>query len=283
MGIVKIIAVAGLLLVVAAAILAQIVYQFDMRSARQAWAALAAREATVPCPFSPEMIADLPEPARRYLSYSIAPGTPIRTTVELNMRGQFALGDKESHRVLPMSARQVLSPPNGFVWIPDIGSGVMRIWGSDALVTGEAWTRFWILGLIPVARQSGTADVVRSAATRSIMEAIWAPASLLPQNGADWEAVGESTARVTLRVGGEPMSVMMTMAADGRPLTASTVRWSNANPDGVFRWQPFGGSMLDWATFHGFTIPTRVEAGNHYGTEDYFPFFRAEIVSAQYL
>lgn len=267
---------------VATAILAHVVYQLDMRSARRAWATLAAREVTVPSPFGPEMIADLPEPGRRYLSYSIAPSTPIRTTVELDMRGQFALGDKESHRVMPMRARQLLSPPNGFVWIPDIGSGVMRIWGSDALVAGEAWTRFWILGLIPVARQAGTADVARSAATRSIMEAIWAPASLLPQNGAEWQAVGESSARVTFQIEGKPMSMTMTIAADGRPLTVSTMRWSNTNPDGVFRWQPFGGSMLDWATFHGFTIPTRVEVGNHYGTEDYFPFFRAEIVTAEY-
>lgn len=206
------------LLAIATAVVSHVFYRFDMREAHNAWAALAAQDDAAET-FDPAMIADLPEPARRYLTYSIAPGTPLRTTVELRMEGTFALGDRENHRVLPMSARQVLSPPHSFVWVPDIGSGLMRIWGSDGYVRGEAWTLFWVWGLIPVARASGTGDLALSAAARSIMEAIWAPASLLPQNGARWDATGDDVAQVNLEIEGHELTMKLTLAQDGRPLT----------------------------------------------------------------
>jgi len=59
-------------------------------------------------------------------------------------------------------------------------------------------------------------------------------------------------------------------------------RWSNANPEKRFRLQPFGGTAAADATFQGLTIPTSVAAGNHYGTDDYLPFFQARITRAQY-
>lgn len=40
-----------------------------------------------PTLFSPDMVADLPEPARRFLSRAIAPGTSLATSVEVEMHG----------------------------------------------------------------------------------------------------------------------------------------------------------------------------------------------------
>ena len=53
----------------------------------------------------------LPEPARRWLSHAIAPGTPLWGSVELTMHGQIKLG-----RWRPFTARQVLTPPDGYIW-----------------------------------------------------------------------------------------------------------------------------------------------------------------------
>lgn len=118
------------LLVVAAAVIAHAFYRLDMRQTRNAWAAVSGSGGATGV-FDPAMIADLPEPARRYLAYSIAPGTPLRTTVVLRMEGTFALGDRESHRVMPMTANQVLSPPDGFVWMP---AGIALRHGTGGLV-----------------------------------------------------------------------------------------------------------------------------------------------------
>ena len=54
-------------------------------------------------------------------------------------------------------------------------------------------------------------------------------------------------------------------------------RWSNENPERIYRPQPFGGDLLEFATFAGCTIPTRVIGGNPFGTDLYHPFFRARV------
>ncbi|MGD9914995.1 MAG: DUF6544 family protein [Rhizobiaceae bacterium] len=283
MTILTLLALATLLVVLVAAAASHLRYQLDMRDARTAWKTLADSGREIAETFDPQTIRSLPEAARRYLIFSIAPGTRLSATVELDMEGDFALGDRNSHRIFPMRARQILSPPRGFVWMPQMGSGLMRMSGSDGYVEGEAWTRFWLLGLIPVARLSGSEDLKRSAAARSIMEAIWAPAALLPRNGAKWEDLSADQARVTFLVGGEPMTMTLRIAEDGRPLEVKTMRWSDANPEKTFRWQPFGGTLEAVAGFSGYSIPTRVSVGNHFGTDQEFRFFRVRITAARYL
>jgi hypothetical protein len=74
----------------------------------------------------------------------------------------------------------------------------------------------------------------------------------------------------------------LTIGKDGRVLEVIGQRWSNANRDRRFRLQPFGGTVMAEQRFGGFTIPSRVSIGNHYGTPDFLPFFQAEITDARY-
>jgi hypothetical protein len=258
-------------------------WSYRQASADAAAAAASIRDRARPAAglFDPTMVADLPEIAQRYFRHAIAPGTPLYTTVELGMAGMFLLGDKGSQQSYAMTARQVLAPPGAFVWMPRMQSAAMVISGSDALVDGVGWTRFWIAGLVPVVNSQTSPDLVRSALARPAVESIWAPASLLPDNGVAWEQSGPDTARLTFATGIEP--VELTLDAEGRVLEVVIMRWSNANAEGAFRLQPFGGTINGEATFGGFTIPSMVEVGNHFGTPDYLPFFRAQITSANYL
>jgi hypothetical protein len=57
-------------------------------------------------------------------------------------------------------------------------------------------------------------------------------------------------------------------------------RWTNANPEQIFRYQPFGATVEETGAFEGYTIPTRIDAGNGFGTGEYFPFFRARVTEA---
>jgi len=66
-------------------------------------------------------------------------------------------------------------------------------------------------------------------------------------------------------------------------LEVVTMRWSDANPDKTFRLQPFGGNMEAETSFLGFTIPSLIKVGNHFGTDDYLPLFQAQITKAEYL
>ncbi len=229
--------------------------------------------------FDPAMIAGLPDPARRFFASAIAPGTPLRTVAEIEMEGRFSLGTKDAPNDMAMQARQVLAAPYGFVWAMRGGNGHLRLSGSDS----ARWTRFWMGGVLPVARMGGDADHARSAFGRYIAEAaFWTPAALLPGPGLAWEAVGPDTARATITHGDLDQTIDVTVDAEGRPLHVTFPRWSDANPEKVHRVQPFGGYLSKFATFDGFRLPTHVEAGNMFGTEDYFPFFVADVTDLRF-
>jgi hypothetical protein len=250
--------------------------------ADKAWRDIAAREPPASARFDPAMVADQPEIARRYFAHAIAPGTLLASIVELQMRGTFLLGEKASHQTFAMTARQILRPPSEFVWIPRLNSGLMTITGSDALVAEDAWTRFWLMSVVPVANVGTSVDVLRSAAFRSASEGLWVPSSLLPRNGVVWEQTGPDSARLTFTRVKPAITLQLTLDKEGAVREVTGLRWSNANPEKRFRLQPFGGTIEAEARFGGFTIPARLSVGNHFGTDDYLPFFQAEITSASY-
>ncbi len=258
-------------------------YRLATAEAEEAYRSLLARPDPPTRLFHPDQVADLPEVAQRYFRHAIAPGTPLYSVAELEMQGTFLLGDKHKFQRYDMSARQVLRPPDQFVWVPRLRSGATTITGSDGLVSGEAWTRFWLFGLIPVANTKSSPDLVQSAQFRAAVEgALWLPTALLPENGVKWEQVGQDQARVTISHVKPELVLFLTFSADGAVREVVGQRWSNANSEQRFQLQPFGGRFIAEATFQGLTIPVQISAGNHYGTEAYLPFFQARISSAKY-
>lgn len=256
----------------------------DRRQRRQVWQALDAARDPNPPRFEFSMVDGLPEVAQRYLLHAIEPGTPLQRLVHLEMQGLFVLNGK----ALPMFARQVLAPATlGTVWHADIGRGLMRLCGSDGYHRPErgesvSWTKFWLLGLLPLARMEASTDHRKAAATRVMLESLWSPAALLPLFGAHWTQTGTDTAQI--RFDGmadiEPMHIRLN--PDGSLADVQALRWSDANADKAWRLQPFGGRMLETGRFGGFRIPVRVELGYHFGTPDYAPFFMATVTSARY-
>lgn len=251
----------------------------DHQADRKAMRELVDSQPAKPPAFTAEMIADLPEPAQRYFLYTIEPGTPLWTVASISMVGRFGMGDKDNPNYLDFEATQVLAMPSGFVWKMRARRGLMRLSGSDS----QRWTRFWLMGLLPVARLGGDPDHTRSAFGRYVAEAVfWTPAALLPGPGITWEGLDTDQARVTVAYGGMSQSVDLRVSADGQPVMVSFQRWSNANPEKQHRLQPFGGYLSEFRSFGGFRLPTHVEAGNHFATEQYFPFFVADVAAVEF-
>ena len=240
---------------------------------------LALRQPSQPPIFTATMVADLPEPARRYFLYTIEPGTPLYPVAEITMRGRFGLGDKDNPNYLNFSATQILAMPAGFVWKMRAKRGLMRLSGSDC----QRWTRFWLAGFIPIARIGGDPDHARSAFGRYVAEAVfWTPAAVLPGPDVRWELLEKDCSRVTVCYQGLTQSVEVTVAPDGQPTKVRFERWSNANPQKIHRLQPFGGYLSAFRQFSGYRLPTQVEAGNHFGTDDYFSFFVADVTDVKF-
>ena len=251
----------------------------DVRAERVIWNDLIRQAGPAGSAFDPSTIASVPEPAQRYFQYTIAPGTPLVSVVEIKMKGQLGLGTKDEPAYRPMTAHQVLAPPNGLVWRVHTGA----ISGSDAITRETSWTRFWILRVVPVVRVSGSSDHHRSAFGRVVSEgAFWVPSSLLPSENVSWEPVDKNTARAIVTYSDYSQSIELTVDENGQPTRVVIQRWSNENVDRVFREQPFGGYLSDFREIGGYRLPMRVEGGNLIGTDDYFSFFKAEVSSIDF-
>lgn len=251
-----------------------------MAEARATYAGILA-QATPPAQvYSPEMVSDLPEIAQRYFNHAIAVGTPLATTVELQMVGEFRLGEKDNYKRFDMQARQILSPPTSFVWLADMKAGPVRVNGSDGFYQGHGWVRFWMFRAMPLVQAFDNADLDQAGTARPLVEAVWAPASLLPENGAQWLAIDDTHAKVVFGEGDAQLEMVLEIDNSGKLLAVSTQRWSDVNDEKTYQYHAFGGTMAAEATFGGFTIPSDVQVGYHFGSKAYFPFFIGHITNA---
>lgn len=238
----------------------------------RAWHALGARPPGEP--FTEASVAHLPEPARRYLLHAIAPGTPVAPAMRLTQQGRIRIGDwRDFH------AEQILAPPEGFVWRPRVAMGPLTATGADSYFEGEGRVQFWMLGVLPIASAAGP-DIDRAAAGRLTIESIWAPGVLLAP-GVRWEAAGPDSARFTMAVGGEPMSVTLQLAPSGALLSASILRWADLGKTGRYAPTPYGAEIEGERRFGGYTLPTPVHVGYGFGTPELDVGFHGEVTSAE--
>lgn len=238
---------------------------------RQEWARLAAADVP-PEPFDLDMLADLPEPARRWLTHAIAPGTPLWRSVELTMHGQLKIGTWRR-----FTATQVLAPPDGYIWAARASVYGLPVVGYDRLSSGSGQMRWRLLGVLPVLNAAGP-DITRSAAGRLASEIALLPTAF---RAATWRlADGPDTAVATWQIGAESIDVALRVAPDGRLLDVLVQRWSDAG--GPFGYVPFGVTCEQERRLGGVTIPSVVRAGWWWGTprQAEGEFFRAELTGA---
>jgi hypothetical protein len=221
------------------------------------------------------MAAGLPEPARRWLTHAIEPGTPLWESVILTMQGEIRIGSWR-----PFTARQVLAPPRGFIWAATARLFGLPVTGFDRYSAGSGQMNWRLGGLVPVMTAVGP-DVTRSAAGRLAGETALLPTAF---RAATWApGPGDDRAVVTWRIGDEEEQAELHVGADGRLLGLVMQRWGN--PDGVpFGRYPFGVAFEDEQTWSGVTIGSTLRAGWWWGTdrEADGEFFRARITGADF-
>jgi hypothetical protein len=193
--------------------------------------------------------------------------------VELTMRGQIRLGRWRS-----FTARQLLAPPDGYIWAATARVAGLPVTGFDRLSARTGQMPWRLLGLLPVMAASGT-DVTRSACGRLAGEIALLPTAF-PR--ASWRPGGRPGAAIaSLRCGTRTESAELSVGDEGRLLEVRVERWGN--PDGApFGRYPFGVSVEVESEFSGITIPSVLRAGWWWGTERQAAgeFFRTQITAA---
>lgn len=225
---------------------------------------------------STERVSGLPEAARRYLEHAIAPGTRLAAAVRLRMHGEIKIGSWR-----PFTAEQVIVRGRTMIWQATARMYGLPIQGSDRLVEDEGAMRWKLLGVIPVVAASGP-DVTRSAAGRVEGEAVWLPSALCDDD-VIW-AASSSLVTATFSVCGERVDLTLTVDQDGRLQALRYQRWGNPE-GGRFHYADFGGLVEDEGSFAGYTIPTRMRIGWHFGTDRFESegeFFRVTIDDVTY-
>ncbi|MBB6050793.1 DUF6920 family protein [Armatimonas rosea] len=227
--------------------------------------------------FKPEQLAPLPLSAQRYLSHAIAPETPLASAVRLKMHGTIKLQSWLSFR-----AEQVIRWHQGFIWRATVFKYGLPIRGTDSLINGQGAMSWKLLGLVPVMQATGP-DTTRSAIGRAQVESVWLP-SVLCQPDVIWSQSDELHPNARRTLHDETSTLRLAVDESGRPQSASLLRWGN--PDGMaFPYENFGGLFEEEKSFDGYTLPTQVRVGWHFGTPRFKTdgeFFRATIESARF-
>lgn len=231
-------------------------------------------QAANPTRFNYALIANLPEPVQRFFKHSIHQNTPLYTVVHIRMHGKFGMGTHAKHKYFEMKAEQMLAAPHGFVWQMSTYGHKLTMSGSDS----DSWTRFWLFNLLPIARLGGSHDHALAAFGRCVSEAVfWTPAALLPADNVVWQAISQNRIKVSVTYESMSQSVELIIDQQGKATDVFFQRWSAENKEKEYRWQPFGGKLSNFNEFAGFNLPTKIVAGNHSGTPEYFPFFIVEV------
>jgi hypothetical protein len=242
----------------------------EAREANEAGVASEAGDANV---FTPDRVADLPDPARRYLLHAVAPGTPLAPVVRLEMGG--TMTPRPGRPQVALTAEEVLAPRRGFIWTARARMFGLPVRVRDTYFDNEGGVHVALLGVIPLARESG-GDATRSARGRLVAEAVWCPTALVGP-GVTWEAVDADHARFTLTVDGESIPVTIRVGPGGSLREVTLDRWGNVGVPSA-RLIPYGFVVDDEATFGGVTIPVRLRGGWWFGTSRFDPDAAAEFV-----
>jgi hypothetical protein len=216
-----------------------------------------------PVVFDPAMVADLPAPARRWLSRVIEPGTPLVDAVEIQMHGELKLG-----RWRPFTATQALVPEAGFVWAARTRIGALPARGFDSYSAAGGVMHWRMLGVVPVQSAHGY-DVTRSAADRLVAESVLLPTSLVQ---ARWQPAEDGCAtylhargRATIRT-----------ADDGRLLSVAMQRWGRP-AGGQFAEHRFEVTFASEFAVGGLLLPDAISAAWVDVNRQRQEFFRASI------
>ena len=219
----------------------------------------------------------LPPPARRWLAFAIADGTPLAGSVELEFTGRLRLSPdtpweeaRSSHVVAA----------DRYVWRSAIDSNEIELDANELYAGGRGEIRLWMHGFLPSGGDGQ--DLDRSLRGRLVLDRIFLPTSLLPGPNVRWEPIDDARATAAVEIDGESIRLEVTVADDGALVAAKVRRWSHRTSDGVHAEVPYGVTVLSHREVDGRRLPAAARFAWWHGTDREEPFFEPILESATF-
>jgi hypothetical protein len=202
-----------------------------------------------------EMLADLPEPVRRYLRYTGVVGRPFPGTIQLRQEGQ--LGPGPGQPWMPVDAEEHYSvQPPGFVWAGTVRVGPLAVGRArDMYAEGKGRLLVKVASLWPVADASGE-QMDQAAMMRYLSEMIWFPAAFLADN-ISFAPIDGSSARVTLTDHGRTATGTLVFDQQGQLTGFVAKRYRTADASSPETWST---PVTGYGEFEGLRLPARGKA-----------------------
>lgn len=227
--------------------------------------------------FAPALVDALDEPVRRYFGHALADGARLTRGVRLQLRGHIRVGTwLRFDSVWEGDGRS-------FSWQATAGPGplrLLRVRDRYADDTGAMDIRLRPpLRSLPGLKllHAENDDTKRSGAGRAALEALWAPAALLPRRGVAWTAESDDVIAAAWDVGPERPTLHIRIGPDGAVRSWRAARWRDRRSG----YLPFGADVHAERRFGALTVPSRLTAGWGHGTERWAPFFRCEVTALE--
>jgi hypothetical protein len=236
---------------------------------------LAANAGAPPGAITEADLAPLPEPVQRWLRWAGVVGRERVSTVRMEQRGEFRLG--EDRDWIPFTATQhYTTNPPGFLWSVELElMPLVTVSGRDGYRNGEGSIEMRVLSLVPVASKTG-GGLNQGAALRYLNEIMWFPTAALSEQ-ITWEPVDATSARAVFRDGDLTVSTIFVFDAEGKITTMTADRYNDEKDDIL----PWSTPIEAWGEFDGLRIPVKGQGVWAYPTGD-FTYIRLEITDIAY-
>ncbi len=224
-----------------------------------------------------EMLDDLPEPVRRYLSYTGVVGKPWVNTVRVKYAGKFRRAADQPW--MPMTAEQYYTTnPPGFVWDATISLARLPLMhGHDTYKAGHGHMFGKIACLFTLFDARGEA-LDQGSMMRYLNEMMWFPTAFLGQN-ISWYGVDEQSADVTLHDCGKSVSARLFFDDEGRLTNFVTKRYRENS--GTYTLDTWSTPVTAYGVRAGLNLPIRARAEWNLPSGD-LPYIDLEITEIEY-
>ncbi len=234
-------------------------------------------EATDSVQVTRAMLADLPDPARRYLEYAGVVGRPWISTARVRYTGHFRLGANRPW--MPMQADQVyVTTPPAFRWrarFKMLGMWCLR--GTDTFKEGHGHMSGKVARLLTVFDERGD-ELDQATMLRYLNETMWFPAALL-SNHMSCHEVDAHSFDVTFSFRGRSVRGRFLIDSQGqlRDFVADRYR----EHGGTYSLDPWETPVMEYGKVAGLNLPVHGRAVWRLSAGD-LPYADLKLVDVEY-